>query len=181
MLRVFPVAAEGRPHFTDDYGYVKPGAARGHQGIDIFADEGAPVFAVDDGALRFAEDPLGGHAFYLASSTNRVTYYGAHLSAYEGASRQVRAGEVIGYVGATGNAAGTSPHLHFESHPGGGQATEDPYALLSALTPLSAVSGRADPGGVVPVPALPPAPSRDGWVAAVAVLGGVTLAVAASR
>jgi hypothetical protein len=136
-IRVFPVDATGSPHFADDFGYVRPGATRGHQGIDIFAGAGTPVRAVDDGAVRFAEDPLGGHALYLTAQDGTV-YYGAHLSGYEGAApRPVVAGEVLGYVGTTGNAQGTSPHLHFEAHPAGGAAV-DPYAELRAVAPQGA-------------------------------------------
>ena len=158
MIRVFPVAAEGHPHFTDDFGAVRS-AARKHQGNDIFADEGTPIVAVDDGALRFAEDPIGGHAFYLAAA-DRTVYYGAHLSAYEGTSpRHVQAGEVIGYVGNTGNASSTAPHLHFEVHPSGGVAV-DPYRLIMGLEPPSVVSSAGAVDQVLPAPAagepLPP-------------------------
>jgi hypothetical protein len=132
-LRVFPVAAEGGPHFSDDFGYTKPGSSHAHQGIDIFASQGAPVVAPDDGALKLTTDPVGGQVFYVTGSDG-VVYYGAHLSAYEGSSRTVAAGDVVGYVGTSGNASGTSPHLHFEMHPGGGPAV-DPFGSLSALTP----------------------------------------------
>jgi hypothetical protein len=147
MIRVFPVAAEGDPHFTDDFGVVKPGGSP-HNGNDIFATLGTPIVAVDDGALRFAEDPIGGHAFYLTSA-DRTTYYGAHLDSYEGDSRRVAAGEVIGYVGKTGNAARTSPHLHFEVHPSGGAAV-DPFALLSSLRAPSVTSSRGAVDDVLP-------------------------------
>lgn len=134
MIRVFPISLVGRPAFTDDFG-VTGRTGKPHQGIDIFADEGTPVLAVDAGALRFAEDPIGGHAFYLTTSDG-VTYYGAHLSAYAGSSpRAVGAGDVIAYVGHTGNAATTPSHLHFESHPAGGAAV-DPYAELRAAVGL---------------------------------------------
>ena len=153
MIRVFPVAREGSPHFTDDFAYVRPGAAKKHGGIDIFADAGAPVFAVDDGEFEPREDPIGGHAFYL-HALDGTTYYGAHLSAYEGGPRTARAGEVIGYVGQTGNAAGTSPHLHFEVHPSGGVGV-DPFRALSALEPQSASDVRVLPS---PAPAADPLP-----------------------
>jgi murein DD-endopeptidase MepM/ murein hydrolase activator NlpD len=167
MIRVFPVAAEGRPAFTDDFGAVRPGG-RKHQGNDIFADEGTAIIAVDEGALRFAEDPIGGHAFYLTAN-DRSVYYGAHLSAYEGPSpRQVVAGEIIGYVGHSGNAATTAPHLHFEVHPSGGVAV-DPYRLLLPLTPPSVTSSLGAVDQVLPAPAaplepLPPLPVRPGPV-----------------
>jgi murein DD-endopeptidase MepM/ murein hydrolase activator NlpD len=155
MIRVFPVAAEGHPTFTDDFGAARP-AARKHEGNDIFADDGTAIVAVDDGSLRFAEDPIGGHAFYLTASDGTV-YYGAHLSAYEGPSpRQVAAGEIIGYVGHTGNAATTAPHLHFEVHPSGGVAV-DPYRLLLPLIPPSVTSSL---GAVDQVLAAPPAPAE---------------------
>jgi len=142
-LSVFPVAAEGGPHYSDDFGYVKPGApagSKGHQGIDIFATKGTPVLAPDAGECKLTTDPIGGQVFYVTSSSDDVVYYGAHLSAYEGSSRTVAAGEVIGYVGNTGNAASTSPHLHFEMHPGGGAAV-DPFATLQTLTPPVSSSG----------------------------------------
>jgi len=131
-LRIFPVA--GPSHFTDDFGYVKPGGTTGHQGIDIFGAEGTPLVAVDDGEARYGTDPMGGNVVNLYAQDG-ARYYHAHLSAFESASvgthRTVRAGDVIGYLGKTGNASSTSPHLHFEAHPGNGPAV-DPYAALTS-------------------------------------------------
>jgi Peptidase family M23 len=138
-IRAFPVALSGRPHYADDFGYVRPGKTHAHQGVDIFADLGAPVVAPDAGIVRLTTDPLGGQVFIL-SAQDGVRYYGAHLSAYAGSDRPVIAGETIGYVGTTGNAQGTSPHLHFEKHPGGGAAV-DPYPELYALDPSGGASG----------------------------------------
>jgi murein DD-endopeptidase MepM/ murein hydrolase activator NlpD len=194
-IRVFPVAAEGRPHFADDFDATK------HLGIDIFADAGTPVVAVDDGTVRFADDPKGGQVFYLTTADGTV-YYGAHLSAWEGASpRAAVAGEVLGYVGTTGNAAGTSAHLHFMVKPFGGVAV-DPYRALSALTPPSVTSslGATDqvlpppapgvdplpripsmPGPVPPIPRAPVAQRGRGGLVLVFGLGLGGLALAASR
>ena len=152
MIRVFPVALEGQPHYADDFSYVRPGATKPHGGIDIFAAAGTPVFAVDDGELEHVPNELGGNAFKLTAEGGTF-YYGAHLSAYEGGPRSVVAGEVIGYVGQTGNAIATSPHLHFEIHPSGGIAT-NPYTLLRALEPQSA-------GHVQPAPPPPPSAVAD--------------------
>lgn len=180
MIRVFPVSSSGAPHYGDDFGYVRPGASRGHGGIDIFAAEGTPILAVDDGSVEFREDPIGGHAFYLHAADG-VVYYGAHLSAYEGQGRAVRAGDVVGYVGQTGNARGTSPHLHFEAHPAGG-AGVDPFAELAALLPPSsgpAASRRAPASGDG---SSSRSRSRSGAGVFVGLLGlGCTLALASAR
>ena len=152
-LRVFPVAAEGAPHYADDFAYVAPGKVKPHGGIDIFAAEGTPVFAVDDGGLEHVPNALGGNAFKLTAAGSRTFYYGAHLSRYEGEPRSVLAGEVIGYVGMTGNAAHTSPHLHFEVHLGGGVAG-NPFLQLSALSPQPS-------NDVHPLPPAPASPADD--------------------
>lgn len=138
MIRLFPMATAD---YSDDFN------AQTHHGNDLFAPEGAPVFAVDDGSLRLTEDPIGGHVFYLHAPDGTV-YYGAHLSAYEGADRSVRAGDVIGYVGHTGNAAHTQPHLHFEVHPGGGAAV-DPFSLLAPYRPTGSHRAPWDTGGPI--------------------------------
>jgi murein DD-endopeptidase MepM/ murein hydrolase activator NlpD len=184
MLRVFPVAAEGAPHFSNDFG-VTGRTGKPHQGIDIFADEGTPILAVDAGALRFDEDPLGGHAFYVKADDG-TTYYGAHLSEYEGtAPRTVEAGDVIGYVGHTGNAKDTSSHLHFEVHPPG-EGAANAFGELSALTPVHVpiVARHVDapplPLDFPPLPLSEPSPrtSGDGSRAGV-VLGALVLGLGA--
>jgi murein DD-endopeptidase MepM/ murein hydrolase activator NlpD len=135
-LRVFPVA--GNTSFADEFG----GRGGAHQGVDIFAPEGTPVRAVDDGRVEHATDPKGGTVAML-HSTDGTRYYYAHLSRYEGIAGKVRAGDVIAYVGNTGNAAATKPHVHFEMHPGEGPAV-DPYpALKATLAPLAPLPSSA--------------------------------------
>ena len=103
-----------------------------HKGNDMFSPGGTPLVAVTNGSLMFQSDPLGGLAAYV-NGRDGNTYYYAHLSDYVGGGRSVSAGELIGHVGNTGDAAGGPTHLHFEIRPGGpnGRAI-DPYATLAA-------------------------------------------------
>jgi murein DD-endopeptidase MepM/ murein hydrolase activator NlpD len=118
-----PVAG---PHtFTNDFGAPRSGG-RSHQGIDVMAARGTPVVASVPGVVRHHNSSLGGMAYYLAGDDG-IEYYGAHLDGF-GASGRVEAGTVVGYVGTSGNASATAPHLHFEIHQGG--TSVNPYATL---------------------------------------------------
>lgn len=98
--------------FNDDFGDPRSGG-RTHKGNDIFAPYGTPVVAVKAGSVSFANEGLGGLIAYLAGDDG-VTYYYAHFSAFAGGARRVGQGEVIGYVGTSGNVIGNAAHLHFE-------------------------------------------------------------------
>jgi murein DD-endopeptidase MepM/ murein hydrolase activator NlpD len=116
---VFPVY--GPAAFVDTFGAAR--ATTGwHHGEDIFAPLGAPVLAVADGTLfQVGWNDVGGNRLWLRDSSGNEFYY-AHLSAFSPLAvegRPVRAGEVVGFVGTTGDADGTPPHLHFEIHPVG--------------------------------------------------------------
>lgn len=137
MIRVFPVASSGKPHYFDDWHQPRNGHL--HQGNDLFATEGTPVLMPDDGVVSYYADPLGGPSF-TAKFNDGSRAYGTHLSAYEGvplgadtrgAPRAAQAGEVIGYVGRGGNAAGTPAHLHFQYWLPDGSIV-DPYPYLRA-------------------------------------------------
>jgi murein DD-endopeptidase MepM/ murein hydrolase activator NlpD len=114
--------------FVNDYGYVKPSGSR-HEGVDLFAAKGTAILAPVGGTVERYPNPAGGNAVRLyGHDGNR--YYFAHLDAY-GKRGHIGPGTVIGYVGNTGDAVDTSPHLHFEIRPGGGDSV-NPYPSLVA-------------------------------------------------
>ena len=130
---VFPV---GGPHsYSDTFGAPRmfgTSYAHLHQGTDIFAAHGTPLLACERGVLiKIGSDTLGGTKLWLVGASG-TRYYYAHLSAFaEGVTegKVVQAGDVVGFVGNTGNALTTPAHLHFEVHPGGGPAI-NPYPML---------------------------------------------------
>jgi peptidoglycan hydrolase CwlO-like protein len=113
-LQVCPVA----PPYTFGDGFGAPRYAGGfhlHAGVDILADYYTPIRAPFDGVAKKSYNTLGGNSEYVYGSQGYV--YNAHLSKYsENSSGPVKAGEIIGFVGDTGDAIGT-PHDHFEWHP----------------------------------------------------------------
>lgn len=91
--------------------------ARGHEAVDILAPRNTPVHAVDDGTIaRLFFSKLGGITVYQFDPTRRYCYYYAHLERYAPnlhESQTVARGDVLGYVGTSGNAPPGTPHLHF--------------------------------------------------------------------
>ncbi len=124
-IQVCPVA--GPNSFVDSFGWPRVGHT--HQGTDIIAAAGTPVVAAHAGTVSHSSSSSGGVQAYVYGSGGFSFY--AHLSGYSSASGSVGAGTVIGYVGSTGN-AGSTNHLHFEWHPGGGSAI-NPYPYLVAV------------------------------------------------
>jgi peptidoglycan LD-endopeptidase LytH len=125
-----PVKGITRRQVANTYGAPRPGG-RKHEGLDIFAPTGTPIIAAAPGlVLDIGSNSLGGLVVTVVGHGNRRYYY-AHLSRYgnieEGA--WVNAGMVLGYVGKTGNAANTPPHLHFGVYGERWQAL-NPYSLL---------------------------------------------------
>ena len=117
--------------YIDDFGFPRVGHT--HQGNDIFAPEGTPIHAPFEGTAEEGLDGLGGIVVHVNASANADYVYNAHLVRHAGVDgATVKPGDVIGYVGNTGNAAGTPPHNHFEYHPGGGSAVS-PYVYLNEV------------------------------------------------
>lgn len=114
---IIPVQGIRRDQLSDTYTQSRS-ENRQHNAIDIMAPEGTPVLAADDGRIeKLHNSAAGGITIYQFNPERTYSYYYAHLSAYaptlvEGAL--VRKGDVIGYVGHTGNASPEGPHLHFQ-------------------------------------------------------------------
>jgi len=143
---VFPVY--GPSSFTDTYGAFRGDVAGNwHHGDDIFAPLGAPLLACADGIVFSAGwNDVGGNRLWLRDLQGNEFYY-AHLSAFSPLAKnghRVKAGEVVGFVGNTGDAEGTPPHLHFEVHPFsllfmGYDGAVDPTTYLTAWQHLQDV------------------------------------------
>jgi len=114
---------------TNDWGYVKP-SGRAHEGVDIFAPRGAAIRAPVAGHVDQTEGATGGKQFTLYGVDGTV-YFGSHMEDF-GQAGDVAAGATIGTVGTSGNAQGTSPHVHFEVHPGSGFSA-NPFPVLAAV------------------------------------------------
>jgi murein DD-endopeptidase MepM/ murein hydrolase activator NlpD len=163
---VFPVY--GTASFGDSFGGPRPNVPGGwHHGEDIFAADSTPLLAVADGTLHtIGFTKIGGYRLWLRDTEGNEFYY-AHLSAYSPLAvegRTVEAGDVVGFVGDTGDAEGGSPHLHFEIHPAamaglGYDGVVAPYSILLAWRRASDISFSAGriyvpvgPGGASTLP-----------------------------
>jgi murein DD-endopeptidase MepM/ murein hydrolase activator NlpD len=111
-----PVEGVDRKDLRDAFSETREGT-RPHEALDIVAARGTPVRAVDDGTIeKLFSSKAGGLTIYQFDPSQTFSYYYAHLDAYASWLREgqsVRKGDVIGYVGSTGNASPQAPHLHF--------------------------------------------------------------------
>ncbi len=161
---VFPVY--GDASFSDTWGAPRAITAR-HQGTDIFALLGAPILAVADGTVfSVGWNRVGGWRLWLRDRQGNQFYY-AHLAAFSPIARngaEVKAGQVVGFNGNSGDAQGTPFHVHFEIHPVGllplgyeGGAV-NPVDYLSAWRRLEDVTFAVGRGWSPPVPSSASAP-----------------------
>ncbi|MGQ0521845.1 MAG: M23 family metallopeptidase [Actinomycetota bacterium] len=157
----FPVG--GVATFTHDWLYPRfTPEFHLHQGTDLFAATGVPVRAPADGVLKLAQGGAGGLAAYVYQPDGTY-YYMAHLHSFVKGQRNgqaVRVGEVVGYVGDSGNAKGGAPHVHFEIHPAPTRAVVSGTGRSRTVTHVT----RPVPVGTV-LPAVDPKATLDQWLA----------------
>lgn len=140
-----PVAGYPRAAIRDSWGDARGGGTRAHHGTDILAPSGTRIVAAAAGRVeKLFQSRLGGTTIYVRSPDGRWTYYYAHLAGYAPGMREgmpVRAGQLLGFVGDTGDAGPGNYHLHFgmqRMHSGERwwQGEEvNPYPLLARTTP----------------------------------------------
>jgi len=174
VLTPFPVA--GHANYSDDWGAPRlVPTPHPHAGTDIFAPRGTPVIATVAGTVgnvRY-DSAVGGNSLRLTAADGTFFYF-AHLEGFAtgiSSGTPVMAGQTMGFVGDSGNAVGTPPHLHYEIHPqGGGPVSPVPYldrwlseamttaGLVRAAAPATSMLGLSDwlPGN--PLPAAAPGP-----------------------
>lgn len=125
----------GYASYSHDWWFPRFGPGwRLHKGTDVFAEYGTGVRAPVDGRVRITNGGLGGISVYVVEPSGTYWYL-THLSGIapglvEGAG--VTTGQIVGFIGTSGNARGTPPHVHIQIHPGGGEAV-DPKAVLDTF------------------------------------------------
>jgi peptidoglycan LD-endopeptidase LytH len=131
-----PLEDVAKKEVADTWGAPR-GTGRRHEGQDIFAPKGTPILSATNGYVyKVGENNLGGQTVSVIGSGGRIYYY-AHLDGY---AKGIEVGDrvntrtVLGYVGTTGNAQGTPPHLHFGI-----------YTLTGAINPLPLLRDRVEP------------------------------------
>ncbi|WP_161554127.1 M23 family metallopeptidase [Stenotrophobium rhamnosiphilum] len=113
---LIPVAGVTSSELQDTFSEGRS-SGRIHDAIDIMARKGTPIFAVADGTIaHLCKRGRGGLSIYQFDAKKNFVYFYAHLNAYSPSlvvGKKIKQGEIIGYVGHTGNARASAPHLHF--------------------------------------------------------------------
>lgn len=130
----FPVSGKNSRATLSFWGAARDGGGRRHEGIDIFAPRGFPVVAVAPGRARASTNRLGGNVVWLYQPSRGRSFYYAHLDSSTIRSQTVETGDTLGFVGNTGNARFTDPHLHFGIYLIGRGAV-DPFPFIDNNKP----------------------------------------------
>lgn len=135
LYTAFPVAGKGNAAIGSFWGMERDGGIRKHEGIDIFARRGTPVVAVADGAITYTgEKGIGGKQVWLRDSNFGSSLYYAHLDSIAVTSgSRVRVGDTLGFVGNSGNAKFTPPHLHFGIYRNYGAVNPLPFVYENTI------------------------------------------------
>ena len=148
-----PVADVTRREVADTWGAPRSGG-RTHEGQDIFAPKGTKVLSATNGYIyKIGENNLGGQTVSVISSGGRIYYY-AHLDSYAPGIKvgdPVTTRSLLGFVGTTGNAQGTPPHLHFGVYT---------FGYGNAINPLPLITDRTAPAPVITTRTPPPRDAR---------------------
>jgi hypothetical protein len=138
----FPVEGRDSRAVRSFWGADRDAGARSHQGIDVFAPRGTPVLAGADGVAWAGENRLGGTVVFLRDPSRGQSLYYAHLDRHAVATGQrVRVGDTVGFVGNTGNARTTAPHLHFGVYRRG-EGAIDPFPFVDTRVARAGAPGR---------------------------------------
>ncbi|GAB4021763.1 peptidoglycan DD-metalloendopeptidase family protein [Spirosoma koreense] len=146
----FPVQGRDSRQISSYFGAARDGGRRRHEGVDIFAPKGTPAVAAVDGVITgVGSNSLGGNVAFLTDNERNIRLYYAHLDRWSVSNGQrVSIGDTVGFVGNTGNARTTGPHLHFGIYNTMGGATDPlPFIRLGrgpARQPLLAPSRLGD-------------------------------------
>lgn len=127
----FPVQGRDSRQISSFFGVPREGGRRRHEGVDIFVPKGTPALAAVDGVITgVGTGKLGGNVAFLADNDRNIRLYYAHLDRWNVQNGQrVSVGDTIGFVGNTGNARTTGPHLHFGIY-GEGEGATDPLPFI---------------------------------------------------
>lgn len=131
-----PVAASSA--FNNTWRAPRPGG-RLHRGTDVYAVRGAPLVAPESGIVRLGQNRLGGIVLWIEGTDSGNRYYMAHLESWASelvtSGQWVKVGWVVGYVGNSGNAKHTPPHVHIEVRVGGRNVNPYPWLNESCRNP----------------------------------------------
>ena len=131
----FPVSGANNKNVQSFWADPRDAGSRSHEGVDIFAPKGTPVVAVSDGRISSTgEGGLGGKQVWLMDGLFGKRVYYAHLDSIAVTSgKRVKTGDTLGFVGNTGNAKTTDPHLHFGIYRNRGAVNPYPYIKLTDI------------------------------------------------